>query len=435
MGPEARAAEYSPAMVLGRALATAAVLVAAWRVPPMQARNTEQQAAPVQAPAQAPLPPPPSPVPPSPAAPVASQAADFTAQVRTLVRIATCAPDAELPRHLEARVVEQHCKLFSGLHTRWQTKWLTRARPFLDEMVPADLPQQVVYPFGGGDLLTALVVFPKSTEITTISLEPAGDPRAVDVLTPADLPGTLLIVRKMINHIFEIGHSKTTDMSKMAKSLVPGDLTYSIVALSLLGHEVVGARYFRLNPDGSLAYLTHDEVAGLPPPTPGKLGPGAGPSGRRSAFANVELVFRARGGGPLRTFRHICANLDDTHMNADGAVLRHLEAKGPVAAMTKAASYLLWWKEFGKIRDYLLGNMVWMVSDSTGIPPDEARAAGFEQVPFGKFKGPFLGGGRRPAEVFRQLWADEAKPLAFRFGYPDSDGQDHLLITRRATVK
>jgi hypothetical protein len=433
-------------MVLGRALATAAVLVAAWRVPPMQPRHAEQQeAVTVQAPAQASPPPSPAPLAPSQASPAASSppqavpsppaAADFTAQVRTLVRIATCAPDAELPGRFEARVVEQHCKLFSGLHTRWQKKWLTRARPFLDEAVPADLPQQVVYPFGGGDLLTALVVFPRSTEITTLSLEPSGDARAIDTLTPADLPGTLLVVRKMINHIFEIGHSKTSDMSKVAKSLVPGDLTYSIVALSLLGNEVVAARYFRLNPDGTLAYLTREEVAGLPPPVPGKLGPGAGPSGRRSAFANVELVFRARSGGPLRTFRHITANLDDAHMNADGSVLRHLEAKGPVAAMTKAASYLLWWKEFGKIRDYLLGNMVWMVSDSTGIPPDEARAAGFEQIPFGKFKGPFLGGGKRPSEVFRKLWDEEAAPLAFRFGYPDSDGQDHLLITRRATVK
>jgi hypothetical protein len=422
-------------MVLGRAFALAAMLVAAWRVPPIQPREAERQvAAPVQAPAPASLPPSPPPAPPQSATPVAS-AADFTPQVRTLVRMATCAPDAELPHRFEARVVEQHCQLFSGLHTRWQKKWLTRARPFLDQVVPPDLPLQVVYPFGGGDLLTALVVFPKSTEITTLSLEPSGDPRAVDTLTPADLPGTLLVVRKMINHIFEIGHSKTTDMGKMAKSLVPGDLTYAIVALSLLGNEVVAARYFRLNPDGSLAYLTQEEVAELPPPKPGKLGPGAGPSGRRSPFANVELVFRARSGGPLRTFRHITANLDDTHMSADGSVLRHLEAKGPVAAMTKAASYLLWWKEFGKIRDYLLANMVWMVSDSTGIPPDEARAAGFEQVPFGKFNGPFLGGGKRPTEVFRQLWAEDAAALAFRFGYPDSDGQDHLLITRRATVK
>ena len=46
------------------------------------------------------------------------------------------------------------------------------------------MPKTVVYPFGGGDLLSALVAFPDATEITTISLEQAGDPRRLRTLTP-----------------------------------------------------------------------------------------------------------------------------------------------------------------------------------------------------------------------------------------------------------
>ena len=72
---------------------------------------------------------------------------------------------------------------------RWKTGggsvWLTRGPALLSQVVPRDLPPTVVYPFGGGDLLTALVMFPKATEITTLSLEPAGDPRTVDALAPA----------------------------------------------------------------------------------------------------------------------------------------------------------------------------------------------------------------------------------------------------------
>ena len=71
----------------------------------------------------------------------------------------------------------------------------------------------------------------------------------------------------------------------------------------------------------------------------------------------------------------------------------------------------------------------------TAETPGWARAAGFEQIPFGRFEGPFLGGDNRPTEVFRKLWAEEAAPLTFRFGYPDRAGHDHLLITRRATEK
>ena len=48
-----------------------------------------------------------------------------------------------------------------------------------------------------------------------------------------------------------------------------------------------------------------------------------------SAFANVEIQFRPRGDAraPLRTYRHIVANLDDSHMAADDRVLRHLRAR------------------------------------------------------------------------------------------------------------
>ena len=118
------------------------------------------------------------------------------------------------------------------------------------------------------------------------------------------------------------------------------------------------------------------------------------------------------------------------HLAADPAVLRQLESKGPVTAITKAASYLLWWKGFSQIRDYLLGHMVWMISDSTGIPPEDATAAGFEQIPYGQFEGPFLKAGQKPSEAFQRLWADSPEALPFRFGYPDSAGHSHLLITR-----
>jgi hypothetical protein len=351
---------------------------------------------------------------------------DFAAQLRTLARVTACAPAGDIPARLDARIVDGHCKILASLVAQWTQHWLARARPFFDQVVPtADLPGRVVYPFGGGDLLTALVVFPKASEITTLSLEPAGDPRALEQIDPADLSVALAEVRKKVNHLFSIGHSKTVDMDHLAKgNKLPGDLTYAVVALTVNDFDIVSVRFFRVESSGALEYLTAEGLSAA-----------ESVSGRRSPFASVEIEYQPHAGGPRRTFRHIAVNLDDTHLGADPSVLRHLEAKGQVAAMTKAASYLLWWKEFGAIRNYLLHNMVWMVSDSTGIPTDQARAAGFEQIPFGRFDGPFLGGGNRPTEVFKALWTDGAEPLTFRFGYPDSAGHDHLLITRRATQK
>jgi hypothetical protein len=352
--------------------------------------------------------------------PAASGPVDYGAQALALASVAACVPGATRPARFDAKVMDTHCKELAALQSHWKERWLARAQPFLQEVVPADLPARVVYPFGGGDLLTALVSFPKAVEITTLSLEPAGDPRAIEVIAPRDLEAALADVRAMAGHLFAMAHSKTSSMSLMARGKLPGELTSALVALEMNGYQPISLKYFRVEPNGELRYLSPSDLAT------------AGQDGHPQArlFNNMEIEFQPVGGGARHVFRHFAVNLDDKHLSADPAVLRHLEGKGQVTAITKAASYLLWWDEFSQIRGYLLQHMVWMISDSTGIPADKARAAGFEQIPYGRFEGPFLGAGQRQTEDFHKLWTDTAKPLSFRFGYPDSAGNSHLLITR-----
>jgi hypothetical protein len=242
-------------------------------------------------------------------------------------------------------------------------------------------------------------------------------------------------------------------MSKMAKAKFPGELALALIALTMNDLEPVAVRYFRVAPDGQLHYMSSADIAAgawAPPPppvstTPTSTTPAAvtdsgpppaapAPPALRPAkpqpFANLEIEFRPRGGGPTRIFRHISANLDDQHLTADPGVLRYLETKGDVTAITKAASYLLWWRGFSQIRTYLLGHMVWMISDSTGIPPENAAAAGFEQIPYGHFEGTFLKTTQKQSEAFQRLWADSAGSISFEFGYPDIAGNAHLMITR-----
>ena len=349
---------------------------------------------------------------------------DLGPQARALAGVVACASGAPAPpARLDAKLLSAHCRQMAMLERWWRKRWLSQAQPFLEKVVPADLPSRIVYPFGGGDLLTALVTFPRATEITTLSLEPAGDVRAIDTVGPDDLEEALADVRAMTAKLFAVAQSRTSVMRQMAKAKFPGEVTLTLIALSLNDLEPVSVRYFRVAAGGELTYLTEEDLA----PAAGN----ASAAERASRFSNIEIAFRARGGnGETRLFRHISVNLDDTHLAADPSVLRHLEAKGQVTAITKAASYLLWWRNFSEIRGYLLGHMVWMISDSTGIPPEHAGAAGFEQIAYGHFDGPFLKAAQKPSEAFQKLWASSVEPISFRFGYPDVAGNSHLLITR-----
>lgn len=74
-----------------------------------------------------------------------------------------------------------------------------------------------------------------------------------------------------------------------------------------------------------------------------------------------------------------------------------------------------------------------MLSDSTGVPPAYAKAAGMVQETYGVYHGAFLESSQtsKHDEDFIKLWqTQKKKKLAFRFGYVDKDKQAHLVVTR-----
>lgn len=366
---------------------------------------------------------------PTPHAP--SPGGDFSKEVRLLYRVVACGSD-EPVAPLDAAVVDDYCQWLIPRLAEYERDYLSKARPFLAARRPASLPASVVYPFGGGDLLSALTTYPDALEYTTLSLEHAGDPQRLAGFDKAQLALNLAEVRRRIKGLFTYAESTSENMMQLEKSDLPGQLAFFVVALRAHGLEPVSLRYFRLEPDGSLHYLTADEISAGAKTRARKLSRVWVSPDFSASFSNSELVFKPRGkDGPLRVHRHIAVNLSDEHLRADPAVLKHLEAKGEVAAMTKAASYLLWAGGFTTVRDYLLGHMAFMVSDSTGVAPSDAARAGFEMETWGKFSGPFLLARKSVADEYRNLWAEQpSRDLPFRYGYPDASGHNHMVITR-----
>jgi hypothetical protein len=350
----------------------------------------------------------------------------FDAELEALARLVACAPTpTPLPLPVPDADHRAYCGRLTRLLAQWRRRWLVPARPFLAELVPADAPDVVVYPFGGGDLLTALATFPRGRELTTLSLEGSGSPvfsaPAPNAL-PEELTATvdaLVRFREDVQRLIVVSHSKTLNLRSLRKEPLFQQLAFALVALSAFGHQPIGLRYFSVEPDGNLRYLTGREAA-----APG-----------RAPFLHLELAFRHAAdppAAPPRIYRHLSANLDDAHLGTTPGILRHLEQKGPVSAMTKAASHLLWWDAFSEIRGYLLRHAEVMVSDATGLPPRHAGPAGFVQIPYGRYAGPFLKVGSKVKQEMIDLWAAAPhRPLPFLYGYPDVAGEPHLLLTRR----
>jgi hypothetical protein len=365
---------------------------------------------------------------------------DFVNEARMIHRVVACGP-GQVPAGLDASAVELHCREVSKRITNVRNDFVDKARPFIKALLPNNLPKYVLYPFGGGDLLTALVTYPDASEFTTISLESAGDPRRLSRAGKDELNKALEEFRAMVVHLLVNHDSKNGNLRAFERGVIPGQLAFSLAAASVYGYEPVSLKYFRIEPDGKLYYYTKQDIALLEKVIGKKLAKFWIDTDFSIVFRNMELVLKKTGNGSgpeIITHRHIAANLDNQNF-LNSPLKKYLEGRGKISAMTKAGSYLLWFDDFSGIRAYMLANMAFMISDSTGILPRHANAAGFEQITYGKFFGAFLDQDKDckdpDAESFRKLWKSQPyRELPFRYGYSDIKAASHLMITKPKTV-
>ncbi len=368
----------------------------------------------------------------------ADDARDFIADAKLFYRVVACGGTDPVPAGIDEKVVERHCQAMDKLYAEFDKTYAKPASEFFDKVRPAGLPTTVVYPFGGGDLASALVTYPDARDITTISLEHAGDPTRLGKLSKGALANSLGNFRAAIDGLLTLHDSTTENMLKLEQGGIPGQLSFHITGMRAMGYEPVSLKFFKLEDDGSIHYYSQADIDALAKKVAKKIKEKWVDTDFSQAFNNMELTFRKAGdpNAPLVVHRHIAWNLGNKAFK-DSPLEKYLLAKGKVVAITKAASYLIWDGGFTGIRDFLLNNMVWMASDATGISPYYAKKAGFKQTTYGTFTGPFLEEANKDVgEAMVKMWAAQPKrKLPFRYGYPDMDKHVHLMITAKDETK
>ncbi len=362
--------------------------------------------------------------------------AEFIEDVKVIFNVVTC-QGGELHPTLDAKAVAAYCDRQKPRLTRFIEHWGTGGKEFLASLRPSSLPPEVVYPFGGGDLMMALNSFPDAKVITTMSLELAGDPRRFKSVKDA------AVLKQNLNGLLMTSgttllsnDSKSVNLSSIQRGELPGQLSMHLIGLALHSMQPISVRFFRIEPGGSLHYYSEAEIEALDGLKAGKLKPEWKSPDFSPAFANVEVKFVPKGepSAAPRVHRHIAANLSDDGFAKNPGLLAYLEAKGHVAAMTKAASYLLWNPSFSVIREYLMARADFMFSDSTGLLPRYVKKAGLTMETYGSFQKSFLGTVAVLEEELRKEFAAQPKrKLPMRFGYPDGspEKRSHMMVVHR----
>ena len=352
----------------------------------------------------------------------------FTKEVQAAFRVAACAgDDAFIPAGVDRKMVDTHCGMLTSGYAEYKKEWIDVAGPFLAKLRPANLPATVVYPFGGGDLVTALATFPDATDLTTISLEIAGDIRGIMKTDNKRLTAELATLREHLGKLFLKAHSRTINLDIETHGAIPGEAAFTLAAMAIHGFEPVSYRYFDFSDDGSLHWLTEGDIAKAEK---------AGKTGRGGPFANAEIRFKKKGETTVRVLRHVAYDLSNDNLKKFPQLMKYLDTKPKVAAMTKAASHLLWDDvNFSVIRDWLMTHTDWMISDTTGVPPRIAKKNGFEQDLYGQYEWPEPFGtvNNKDASDFHEKFKGNA-PISFRYGYPDNKSHGHIVVTHKPGV-
>ena len=91
---------------------------------------------------------------------------EFLDDAKALLVVGACAEGTTAA--VKEDVYTAHCKAVRAAQDEYKTGWIAPAREFFAAHVPAAIPKTVDVSVRGGDLSTALTVFPDAEEITTL---------------------------------------------------------------------------------------------------------------------------------------------------------------------------------------------------------------------------------------------------------------------------
>lgn len=318
-------------------------------------------------------------------------------------------PSSPLAALQDSGEYRQHAREYAAQWYRYDDLYFAPMRSWAStELVPRIGPtSQVTYMFGGPDLVSALALFPEARLYALGGLEPVGKLTNPLSLTPEELHASLAMLRKSTEVIMNFSHFITKDMkTELAASHFQGVFPIMLVFLSFTDARIDLAERLSLQRDGTLA-------------------PGEGSGGQEA----LRIVFRPAPSVPPAEVVYLQANLADSALKSNPAILDWLKSRGRATSYLKAASYLMHTGGFTTIRDFLLGHSSSIVQDDSGIPLSVFQAHGWRVIHFGNYTTPLEIFGKYNQPALRSIYEDGSGfPLPFGFGYRWQRGESTLLV-------
>lgn len=307
---------------------------------------------------------------------------------------------------------KQHAAAMNKAFSVVDKSQLSTIRDWSKENLTSPKPT-LFYMFSGPDYLYAGSFFPNATNYVLAGLEPAGQiPDVLALHQRGGLPG-LSSLQHSMRTLLAVSFFITKDMgSDLSSTALRGTLPILYVFMVRSGKQIRDVSLIDLDEQG-------EPMANA----------GNNP---KSGARGVKIVFGTPG-GPDQTLYYFSTNLANGSVKSSG-FLKFLEKFGPADSMVKSASYLLHYNDFTQIREFLIDHSSTILQDDSGIPIRYLQGYGWGLHAYGHYTGALgIFPGTFQTEM-RDLFAKQATPLKFGYGYRWRPTESNVLIAVKGEV-
>jgi hypothetical protein len=258
------------------------------------------------------------------------------------------------------------------------------------------------YPFGGPDVLNAVLLFPGCRTYLLFGLEPLGSIPALAKLPEKRLDNLAAELRQSMADVFQRNYFITSRMMKdLHKPEIDGNMPIFLVFLARLDARIVG-----IDHDGAWTKW------GVP---------------------GVSVRFVAAHSDRVQTLTYIRVDMEDRAFTKKTGLVDYLKGLGQVTTFVKSASYLMHDNKFSVVRGIVLDQSRMVLQDDSGIPYSFFKRGNWDITLYGQYRKPvkdFNYGFQKDLDaVYKTPGA--AQPLPFSFGYHWGDGGSSVMLAVR----
>lgn len=319
------------------------------------------------------------------------------------------------------RTWNHHAERLSAGWAKFEKKTLQPSREWGEKNL-TDLPKSTLfYPFSGPDIANGVNFFPDRPNYILAGLESIGT--LMDKPGEGNIAQGLGSLRKALNTILGVNFFRTREMSgeyggnRLGNNAYNGIGSALLVFLARTGNDLVSARHVTLSEEGKIV-----DREGNP----------GGPTA-------VEVVFRKHSDlvpNPHRTqsMIYFSGNIADGALTRSRGLVPYIESQGEMVTFLKAASYLMYNRNFDDIRSIIMNRSTHVITESSGIPYHffASDTENWKVDLYGEYTEPIpMFANRCQPDLKAAIKKNRTGDLTFRYGY--NSFRSHLIFATRKT--